>query len=149
MALRKNNFYLAGVPGTDISAFKANHMSQADNLGSFFAENKTLLKEYLETRLEIYRLQTLRMFARSAGLFVWLLLSLFLLFLFLLFGGMMVAFWFSGLLHSQVKGFGLVAGLILLLFILLTIFRRVLFVDPVIQIVIQKTQEEGKNENHE
>jgi hypothetical protein len=123
-------------------------MSQADNLGSFFAENKTLLKEYLETRLEIYRLQSLRMFARSAGLFVWLLLSLFLAFLFLLFGGMMVAFWFSNLFHSQVKGFGLVAGLILLVFVLFTIFRRALFVNPVIQIVIQKTQEEGKDEEH-
>ena len=121
-------------------------MPEADNLGSFFAENKTLLKEYLETRLEIYRLQTLRMFARSAGLFVWLLLSLFLIFLFLLVGGMMVAFWFSGLFHSQVKGFGLVAGIILLIFAFLTIFRKALFVDPVIQKVIQKTQEEGKEE---
>src|SRR5215472_18106427 len=117
-------------------------MSQADNLGSFFAENKALLKEYLETRLEIYRLQSLRMFARSAGLLVWLLLSLFLAFLFLLFGGMMVAFWFYNLLHSQVKGFGLVAGLILVLFILLAIFRKALFVEPVIQLVIQKTREE-------
>lgn len=124
-------------------------MSQADNLGSFFAENKALLKEYLETRLEIYRLQSLRTLARSAGLFVWLLLSLFLAFLFLLFGGMMVAFWFSGLFHSQVKGFGLVACLILLIFILLVIFRRVLFVEPVIQLVIQKTQEEGKEEDHD
>ena len=123
-------------------------MSQADNLGSFFAENKTLLREYLDTRLEIYRLQTLRIFARSAGLFAWLLLSLFLAFLFLLFGGMMIAFWFSGLFHSQVKGFGLVAGLILLIFVLLAVFRKALFVEPVIQLVIQKTQEEEKPEDH-
>jgi len=82
-------------------------MSQPDNLGSFFAENKTLLKEYLETRLEIYRLQSLRLFARSAGYFAWILLSLFLAFLFLLFGGMMTAFWFSELFHSYFKGFGL------------------------------------------
>src|ERR1700733_550136 len=99
-------------------------MDQPDNLGSFFAENKTLLKEYLETRLDIYRLQSLRMFAKSAGLFAWVLLSLFLAFLFLLFGGMMVAFWFSNRFHSHVKGFGLVALLILLVFALVTIFRR-------------------------
>jgi hypothetical protein len=120
-------------------------MSQPDNLGSFFAENKTLLKEYLETRLEIYRLQSLRLFAKSAGLFAWVLLSLFLAFLFLLFGGMMVAFWFSGMFHSYVKGFGLVALLILLVFALVTIFRRALFVDPVIQSVIQKSKEEGED----
>ncbi len=117
-------------------------MDQPDNLGSFFAENKTLLKEYLETRLEIYRLQSLRLFAKSAGLFAWVLLSLFLAFLFLLFGGMMVAFWFSSLFHSQVKGFGLVTLLILAIFILLAVFRKALFVDPVIQSVIQKSKEE-------
>jgi hypothetical protein len=117
-------------------------MDQPDNLGSFFAENKTLLKEYLETRLEIYRLQSLRLFAKSAGLFAWVLLSLFLAFLFLLFGGMMVAFWFSSLFHSQVKGFGLVTLLILAVFILLAVFRKALFVDPVIQSVIQKSKEE-------
>ena len=122
-------------------------MDQPDNLGSFFAENKTLLKEYLETRLEIYRLQSLRLFAKSAGLFVWVLLSLFLAFLFLLFGGMMVAFWFSSLFHSQVKGFGLVTLLILLLFILLAVFRKALFVEPVIHSVIQKSKEE-EGEDH-
>jgi hypothetical protein len=122
-------------------------MDQPDNLGSFFAGNKTLLLEYLETRLEIYRLQSLRLFAKSAGLFVWVLLSLFLAFLFLLFGGMMVAFWFSSLFHSQVKGFGLVTLLILVIFILMAVFRKTLFVDPVIQSVIQKSKEE-EDDNH-
>lgn len=120
-------------------------MDQPDNLGAFFAENKTLLKEYLETRMEIYRLQSLRLFAKSAGLFVWVLLSLFLAFLFLLFGGIMMGFWFSGLFHSQVKGFGLVTLLILVVFILLAVFRKALFVEPVIQSVIQKSKEEGED----
>ena len=122
-------------------------MDQPDNLGTFFAENKTLLKEYLETRLEIYRLQSLRLFARSAGLFAWVLLSLFLAFLFLLFGGMMLAFWFSDLFHSHVKGFGIVTLLILLVFILLAVFRKALFVEPVIQSVIQKSKEEEEDAN--
>ncbi len=121
-------------------------MSQPDNLGSFFAENKTLLKEYLETRLEIYRLQSLRVFAKSAGYFAWILLSLFLAFLFLLFGGMMVAFWFSSIFHSNVKGFGLVTLLILVIFILIALFRRVLFVEPVIQSIIQRSKEDDDDE---
>ena len=120
-------------------------MSQPDNLGSFFAENKTLIKEYLETRLEIYRLQSLRLFARSAGYFAWILLSLFLAFLFLLFGGMMTAFWFSEMFHSQFKGFGLVTLMILVVFILLAVFRKTLFVNPVIHSVIQKSKEEEEN----
>jgi hypothetical protein len=121
-------------------------MDQPDNLGSFFAENKTLLKEWLETRLEIYRLQSLRIFARSAGYFAWILLSLFLAFLFVLFSAFMVAFWFSGLFHSYVKGFGLVSLLILVVFVLMALFRRTLFVEPVIQSVIQKSKE---GEDHE
>jgi len=120
-------------------------MEQPDNLGSFFAENKTLLKEYLETRFEIYRLQSLRLFARSAGLFAWVLLSLFLAFLFLLFGGMMLAFWFADMFHSNVKGFGLVTLLIMVIFILLAVFRKILFVNPVIHSVIQKSKEEDED----
>ncbi len=121
-------------------------MSQPDNLGAFFAENKTLLKEYLETRMEIYRLQSVRLFAKSAGYFAWILLSLFLAFLFLLFSGLMIGFWFSDLLHSKVKGFGLVTLLILVVFILLALFRKALFVDPVVQSIIQRSREETSEE---
>lgn len=117
-------------------------MSQPDNLGSFISENKTLLKEYLETRMEIYRLQSLRLFSKSAGYFAWIIVSLFLVFLILLFSGMAVGFWFSSLLHSYVKGFGLVTLLLLAVFILLAVFRKSLFVDPVIQSIIQRSREE-------
>ena len=116
--------------------------SQPDNLGTFFAENKTLVKEYLETRMKIYRLQSIRLFSRSAGYFAWIIISVFLAFLFLLFSGLVLGFWFSGLFDSFVKGFGLVALLILAVFILLAVFRKALFVDPVIQSVIQRSKEE-------
>lgn len=118
-------------------------MSQPDNLGSFFSENKALLKEYLETRMEIYRLQSLRIFSKSAGYFAWVIVSLFLVFLIVLFGGVVIGFWFSGLLHSYVKGFGLITLLLITLFILLTVFRRILFVEPVIQSIIQRSREEA------
>lgn len=119
---------------------------QPDNLGAFIAENKTLLKEYLETRMEIYRLRSLRVFAKSAGYFAWILLSLFLVFLFLLFGGMMLGFWFSDMFNSHVKGFGLVTLLILAVFVLVAIFRKALFVEPVIQSIIQRSKEEGEDD---
>ena len=84
-------------------------MSEPQNLGGFIAENSAILKEYLETRMEIYRLQSTRVAAKSAGMIAWIFLSLLLGFLFLLFGGLMVAYWFAGIFHSYVKGFGLVA----------------------------------------
>lgn len=117
-------------------------MSQPDNLGSFISENKALLKEYLETRMEIYRLQSLRIFSKSAGYFAWIMVSLFLVFLIVLFSGAVIGFWFSNLLHSYVKGFGLVVLLILLVFVLLAIFRKALFVDPVIQAIITRSKDE-------
>ena len=118
-------------------------MSDPQNLGSFIAENKNLVKEYLETRLEIYRLQSTRVAARSAGMIAWIFLSLLLGFLFLLFGGLMLAIWFGEMFHSYVKGFGLVALMILAVFLLIAVFRRALFVDPVIQAIIQKSKEES------
>lgn len=123
-------------------------MGQPDNLGSFFSENKTLLKEYLETRMEIYRLQSLRIFSKSAGYFAWIIISLFLVLLLLFFGGMAVGFWFSSLLHSYVKGFGLVTLLILIVTILLAVFRRSLFVDPVTHSIIQRSREEEEDKSN-
>jgi hypothetical protein len=116
-------------------------MSQPQNIGSFIAENKDLVKEYLDTRMEIYRLQSTRVVAKSAGMIAWIFLSLLLGFLFLLFGGLMLAYWFAGIFNSIVKGFGLVALLILIVFVLIAAFRRALFVDPVIQAIIQKSKE--------
>lgn len=124
-------------------------MNQPDNLGSFFAENKTLLKEYMETRMEIYRLQSLRIFSKSAGYFAWIMVSLFLVFLITLFGGVVIGFWVSGLLHSYVKGFGLITLLLILIFVLLTLFRKNLFVDPVIQSIIQRSREESVPEEED
>jgi hypothetical protein len=122
-------------------------MGQPDNLGSFFSENKTLLKEYLETRMEIYRLQSLRIFSKSAGYFAWIIISLFLVLLLLFFGGMAIGFWFSSLLHSYVKGFGLVTLLILAVTILLAVFRKSLFVDPVTHSIIQRSREEEEEKS--
>ncbi|MHA4809191.1 hypothetical protein ACX0G9_13845 [Flavitalea flava] len=124
-------------------------MKRPDNLGSFFAENKTLLKEYLETRMEIYRLQSLRIFSKSAGYFAWIIVSLFLVFLILLFGGVVIGFWFSSLLHSYIKGFGLITLLLIAVFLLLAIFRKNLFVNPVIQSIIQKSREESGEQTEE
>jgi hypothetical protein len=121
-------------------------MSQPDNLGEFFSENKALLKDYMETRMEIYRLQSLRIFSKSAGYFAWIIVSLFLAFLILLFTGFVIGFWFSSMLHSYIEGFGLITILLLVVFLLLAIFRKSLFVNPVVQSIIQRSREEEKDE---
>ena len=124
-------------------------MSQPDNLGAFFSENKALLKEYMETRMEIYRLQSLRIFSKSAGYLAWIIVSLFLAFLILLFTGVLIGFWFSTLLGSYIEGFGLTTGLLVAVFVLLALFKKSLIVNPVIQTIIQRLREEEKEEEAE
>ena len=79
-------------------------MPDHENLGSFFSENKTILKEYLETRLEIYRLQGIRMASKSIGFLVWMFLFVFLFMLVLIFTGLVLGFWLSQLTSSYVAG---------------------------------------------
>jgi hypothetical protein len=80
-------------------------MSEFENLGSFFRENKKLVKDYLDARLEIYKLKLIRIFSKSAGYFIWIIISLFLLFLFFIFLGLVTGFWLSELTGSYVTGF--------------------------------------------
>jgi hypothetical protein len=116
-------------------------MGQNDNLGSFFKDSKPLLKDYIETRLELYRLQAIRVVSQSAGYLVWILISLFLLFLILIFSAIVLGCWLSILVDSYVLGFGLTTLLLVVVFILLAVFRKKLFVHPVIQAIIKKTTE--------
>jgi hypothetical protein len=121
-------------------------MSDTDNLGSFFRDNKDLLKGYIETRLEIFRLTAIRMISKSAGYLVWIIISLFLLFLIILFAGIVLGFWLSELTHSFVKGFGLTTLILLLIFSVLAIFRKAWFVNPVIQVIIDHSDEDFEEE---
>ncbi len=120
-------------------------MAQPENLGSFFAENKKLLKDYLETRIALLRLQSVRTLSKSAGTLIWAIIAVFFSFVILLFAGLVLGFWFSALTGSYVKGFGLATLVFIFLFVLITIFRNTLFVNPMIQKIIAKSNERAKD----
>ncbi|WEK37081.1 MAG: hypothetical protein P0Y53_06170 [Candidatus Pseudobacter hemicellulosilyticus] len=117
-------------------------MSQPDNLGSFIRENKTLARNYVETRTEILRLQGIRVLSKSMGLLAWVIIAALLGFLTLIFAGLVLGFWLSDLTDSYVKGFGLTTGVLMLLLVLLVLFREQLFVNPIIRRVIERLQED-------
>jgi len=117
-------------------------MSQPDNLGSFLKETKPLLKEYFETRLEIFRLQAVRIASQSAGYLIWIIISLFILFIIFIFSGIVLGCWLSSLTGSYISGFGLTTLVFLVIFGLLMAFRNRLFINPVMQSVIKKTLED-------
>ena len=124
-------------------------MSDSENLGSFFKENKKLVKDYIETRLDIFRLKIIRIFSRSAGYLIWMIISLFLLWLFIIFLGLVTGFWLSSVTGSYITGFGITALIILALIIILALLRRILFVNPFIRTIIKKASEETETGNGE
>ena len=121
-------------------------MAKPDNVASFIHENKNLLKEYLETRYEIYRLKAMRSASKTAGYLAWIIISLFLLFLVIIFGGMTLAYWLSGLFDSMVMGFGLTAIIILAVFVLLALLRNQLFINPVIRSIISRSNDDDETD---
>lgn len=122
-------------------------MTETQDFGSFIKENKKLVRDYFDTRLEIYRLRAIRLLARASSYLLWIIVFLVLLSLFIIFGGLVTGFWLTELTGSYVKGFGLTTLLILALIILLALFRRVLFINPIIRLLIRRTSEEIKPEN--
>jgi hypothetical protein len=109
------------------------------NFESFFSENKNLVKKYIETRLNIYRLSLVKTISKAAGYFFWIIISVFLFFLFIIFSGLVTGFWLSRITGSYTIGFGITTLIVLLLIIILALFRKALFVNPVIKAIIGQT----------
>jgi hypothetical protein len=116
-------------------------MSKTENLGDFFSENKSLLKEYVDTKLEIVRLQTVRLASKSIGHLLWLMLSALLGLMVLFFSGLILGFWFSDLVHSYTIGFSLATLVLILLIAIVAIFRKPLFINPAIRKFIKMSSE--------
>jgi len=116
-------------------------MIEPENLGTFLTENKKLVKEYLDTRLEVFKLKMIRMFSKSAGYLIWVIISLFLFFLLMTFIGLVIGFWLTDITGSYVKGFGYTSLIMLVLIMLIALFRKSLFVNPVIRLMIRRSTE--------
>ena len=117
-------------------------MGEHETLGSFTKSNKNLLKKYLQTRLEIFKLSSIRVVSKIMGYLVWLLISTILFFLIAIFAGLTLGFWLSKLLSSYVLGFGIVLICMVALFGFLAMFRKILFVNPFIKMIIARIAKE-------
>jgi len=117
-------------------------MENEKNLFEFLNDNKKLLQEYAEVRISIFKLELIRTTSRISGLMIWLIISIFLLFLIFIFGGITLGFLFGELLHSNAAGFACATGIIVVVAILLAIFRKQLFINPVIRVLIKQYSNE-------
>jgi hypothetical protein len=120
------------------------NMEEGQNIFEFLQGNKKLLQEYVEVRVDIFKLELIKTSSHIGGLLTWLIILTFLLFLISIFAGITIGFWFAGILNSNAAGFAVTTGLIILLAILLALFRKQLFINPVISILIKQINDEEK-----
>ena len=102
----------------------------------FIKENKTLLKEYVETRIEIVRLEAIRTASKTSGYLIWIIISLFLFFLIAIFAGLVLGFWLTDLTGSYIKGFGITTLIMIAIVVILALLRKALFVNPAVKAII-------------
>lgn len=98
----------------------------AEDKKPFFEETQDLLESYLSNRVKLVKLQLAEKSARVTTLLAAGLIIAFLGFFVLLFTSIMLGYFFSEKLHSQFYGFGIVAGVYLLLLLLVIVFRKAL-----------------------
>ncbi len=119
-------------------------MSSSAENASTVERSFDLLKDYAETRITLAKLQIIRGSAKMTGYFVWLIITLVLVTLLIVFLGIVSGFWFSKMTGSYISGFAITAGIILLLIVLMTVLGRALFVGPVIRAFISRMMSEEK-----
>ncbi len=119
-------------------------MAEGQNISEFLQENKKLLKDYTEVRVELFKLEVIKKSSQIGGLLTWLIILTFLLFLISLFAGLTVGFLFAAWLHSNAAGFAIATGLFILAAVLLAFFRKQLFINPVISILIKQFTDDEK-----
>ena len=121
-------------------------MPQPSNFGDFYEENKSLVNDYLETRINLIKLQSLRSLSRILSVLIILFITSSLLLFILLFLGMSFAWWIAALTESNTIGFLSAAGLFLVLAVVVIIFRKPMFQGPLVRLFIRETVSEWQEQ---
>ena len=118
-------------------------MQGNDDFSGFLRDNVRLVREYMELRMELLRLQAVRIVAKAYGqLMVFLVVFLMGLFV-LFFLGMALAWGVASLTGSPVIGYLSSAEFFLLLLVLAVRFRRPLFQDRMVRILLDTPDDES------
>jgi len=114
-------------------------MNTNEDFGSFLQDNKGLLKDYVDTRTELFKLQAIRMTSKTISILAVVgIVSMLVLFV-VLFLGMSLSFWFSTILGSNVAGFALTGGIFILVLVLVILLMKPLFLNPLVRTIIRET----------
>lgn len=113
-----------------------------DNFSNYFSETGKVVKRYLETRLDLLKLQAAGKLAKALGLFFSLIMAFLLFFFLVVFLGMVVGFWIGEMTHSFAIGFSCAAGFFALLLLIMLIFRKALIQRPLANMLAAELVEE-------
>lgn len=113
-------------------------MTETKNFRDFFTENKNLIKDYIDLKLSILRLKGVHFLARAAGNLLWIIISLVMISWLVVFAGITMGLWLSKLTGSYIMGFGYTTLVFLILISLLALFRKPLFINPIIRLMAKE-----------
>ncbi|WP_343667387.1 hypothetical protein [Chitinophaga sp.] len=109
-----------------------------DNFSNYFNQTGKVAKEYLETRLDLIKLQAAGKLSKALGLFFSLILAFLLFFFVVVFLGMVVGFWIGEMTNSYTIGFSCSAGLFIFLLLIILWFREPLIQRPLSNMLIKE-----------
>lgn len=121
-------------------------MPSSENLGDFFRENKKLVADYVETRIEIFKLHAIKLVAKSLSLLILIGLVSFMVLFFLLFLVISFSWFMADQLGSATLGFLCGGGVFLLIILISVLFRKALFLNPLIRIFLHASSQEDEEE---
>ncbi|MEY2835317.1 MAG: hypothetical protein RLZZ557_979 [Bacteroidota bacterium] len=120
-----------------------------ETFSEFYQENSKLLSEYLDTRMQLIRLMAIRTISRTFSMFIVVCLVSFMVLFFLLFLVISFSWLMADVTGSAALGFLCGAGVFLLILLLGIIFRKPLFLNPLIRLFIHtSTQEEDEDDQY-
>ncbi|UPK70448.1 hypothetical protein [Chitinophaga filiformis] len=113
-----------------------------DNFSNYFNQTGKVAKEYLETRLDLIKLQSAGKLSKALGLFFSLILAFLLFFFVIVFLGMVLGFWIGEMTNSFTIGFSCSAALFVVLLGILLIFRKPLIQTPLSNMLVRELMSE-------
>jgi hypothetical protein len=124
----------------------AEQATSSEPESNFFTDTINLLKQYVNDRITLIKLQSIeKVSTLAASIASGVTLALLGLF-FLIFFSITLGFLFSSWLDSNTAGFGIVAGIYLLLIIIIVVFGKKMFGNLITKKIIQNSfkKKDGK-----
>lgn len=111
----------------------------------YFEQTSDLIKNYTEDRILLLKIQAAKTTGTIFSKLIFAVVSVMLVFLLLLFVSMMAGYYFADLTGSLYKGFSIVAGIYLLIFVSFIILFKSYFSVKIMDAITQVFFEKGED----